>query len=763
MKKYLKMIRYFHFKSVFFKYYFLFALIVALSTTLLSIYIYRVYFQNYTHEQTQSMESFLRQTEEHIDDSLDLLTESVHALSQRAEIVQMVILPKKDTTALSFTTTSLLQEAADTFRYYDRIILYESTTGKILQTTGSSEDASASGMTPLIQYCLDDKNWYLIKSVDNRIRCGLVIYGSEIYLCQHFISGSSSDTFLGTLLVRLTLSPLFDDLSSMLSDSPYSLSIQSPERLPIFQYKNEANSDSAVMVIENISSYSGWNFVLSKSGKVDYSLLRYLQSVFPFFLFFLLFGLLVSFILAFHAYRPVHNMIVTVSGDTDVLSREKVPDSPSDAESGSRSAVPESEYDLLTRLYRKMQTDQQSTEQFIEQASPEFERSLLIRMLTQEPADLEIIRSQLTYLKSSLLMDDCYQCFLLYSDHPAESSHVVNIILQDQASSLAESGFLPQWGELRILRLDSTNLLLVAHYMSELSAARIRTYQEQFCTSLTAQLSDLDDRLLFAPGSISPSLTDIRQSYHEAREAMRKLLYYRTDDAGSGLDAPMPEGSPEINDQYFQSQMNLLDDYLLSGNLNLGRSLTFGLLQEICFTRDGISASRRWCVDLFNILIRHTIQPEEDNTRLGQVYQDLERRPDQQSLYLFMVSETEKLLDKAEQLQNNRQYQLVLGAKEYIRQHYTDSALSLQQIADSSGISNTYLSTLFSDYAGENVISYLNNYRVEAAKDLLINTRIIIKEIGFRTGFNTVQNFNRVFKKVTGITPGDYRKQNSSL
>ena len=227
MNQYFKTIKQFRLKSVFFKSYFLFALVTILFTSLFSVYIYRIYIRNYSQEQTQVMGSFLRQTQDRVDDSLRILNESVRSLSQRSEIVQMVILPKKDTTALDFQITSLLQELVNTSLYFDRIILYESTTGNILQTTSHSDAESGSGLTPLIQYCLDGSNWFLTNVIDHRARSGLVIYGNEIYLAENFITGSQGeDEFLGTLLVRLSLTSLFHDLSSMLTDSSMELLIE---------------------------------------------------------------------------------------------------------------------------------------------------------------------------------------------------------------------------------------------------------------------------------------------------------------------------------------------------------------------------------------------------------------------------------------------------------------------------------------------------------------------------------------------------------
>ena len=85
------------------------------------------------------------------------------------------------------------------------------------------------------------------------------------------------------------------------------------------------------------------------------------------------------------------------------------------------------------------------------------------------------------------------------------------------------------------------------------------------------------------------------------------------------------------------------------------------------------------------------------------------------------------------------------------------------EIAENIGCTPSYLSTVFSEYTGENLVSYLNSYRIEMAKKLLMNSRVLIRDIGFKTGFNTVQNFNRVFKKTVGITPNEYRKTYQQL
>ena len=237
---------------------------------------------------------------------------------------------------------------------------------------------------------------------------------------------------------------------------------------------------------------------------------------------------------------------------------------------------------------------------------------------------------------------------------------------------------------------------------------------------------------------------------------MRKLLYYRQDE-----EPDTAGNNPSENAGYFSAQLSLLDKHLRDGNAALAFSILDPLLREICFTEDGIQAALKWCSTIFDILIQHSVYmtSAENAGDYQSLYRSLSEFRVPSELYTFMLREVTRLKKTIVQQQNSRQHQLVRRVREYIHQNFSDSDLSVVRIAESAGISDSYLSSIFVEYTGETLISYLNNYRVNVAKDLLTNTQIIIKEIGFRTGFNTIQNFNRVFKKATGMTPGDYRKQ----
>ncbi|WP_135555140.1 helix-turn-helix transcriptional regulator [Paenibacillus cymbidii] len=84
--------------------------------------------------------------------------------------------------------------------------------------------------------------------------------------------------------------------------------------------------------------------------------------------------------------------------------------------------------------------------------------------------------------------------------------------------------------------------------------------------------------------------------------------------------------------------------------------------------------------------------------------------------------------------------------------------LSLDLLADKLKISAPYLSTYFKEKTGTNFIDYLNSLRIRKAKQLLLHSDLKIHEISSRLGYQSVNSFIRMFKRLTGLSPGEYRK-----
>jgi len=99
---------------------------------------------------------------------------------------------------------------------------------------------------------------------------------------------------------------------------------------------------------------------------------------------------------------------------------------------------------------------------------------------------------------------------------------------------------------------------------------------------------------------------------------------------------------------------------------------------------------------------------------------------------------------------------LILMTKSFIEAHYQEP-LSLEQLASHFYISPSYLSRVFKRETGENISTFIQTIRIEQAKTLLKTTSLKSYEIADRVGIQDPVYFSRIFKKITGCKPKDYR------
>lgn len=106
----------------------------------------------------------------------------------------------------------------------------------------------------------------------------------------------------------------------------------------------------------------------------------------------------------------------------------------------------------------------------------------------------------------------------------------------------------------------------------------------------------------------------------------------------------------------------------------------------------------------------------------------------------------------------NAEPPVIVRAKEFIKEHYSEE-LSLGQVAKAVNVSTFYFCKMFKKITGLNFTDYVSRVRVERAKNLLLNPNLRVSEIAYEVGFQSLTHFNRVFKKILGQSPTQYRSQ----
>lgn len=108
---------------------------------------------------------------------------------------------------------------------------------------------------------------------------------------------------------------------------------------------------------------------------------------------------------------------------------------------------------------------------------------------------------------------------------------------------------------------------------------------------------------------------------------------------------------------------------------------------------------------------------------------------------------------------NNKSIKLILRkAVEYIQANFSEQ-VTLNEVAEHTYVSTFYISRMFKREMGKNFVDYLNEIRIDKAKELLKDVRFKTYEVAESVGIPDAHYFSRLFKKYVGVTPTEYREQ----
>lgn len=141
-------------------------------------------------------------------------------------------------------------------------------------------------------------------------------------------------------------------------------------------------------------------------------------------------------------------------------------------------------------------------------------------------------------------------------------------------------------------------------------------------------------------------------------------------------------------------------------------------------------------------ILKHSSGVEEIENKLKNVYKELA---------------SERIVDNSYKIETDEYlHPKFTAAMDYIRENFNRN-ISLQSTADHIGLTPNYLGRLFVENINETFTETLNQVRVEKARMLLCDLKLPVYIIAKRVGFSNATYFIRVFKRMIGCTPGEYR------
>jgi AraC-like DNA-binding protein/ligand-binding sensor protein len=290
----------------------------------------------------------------------------------------------------------------------------------------------------------------------------------------------------------------------------------------------------------------------------------------------------------------------------------------------------------------------------------------------------------------------------------------------------------------------------------DLSPADCQRLFDQFPRTDLEKVKALAEMLLLCAESLSSGSEDYHEILRRRAEQQANLM-----EQIAALKLQYPQGTPPPG--YPLDKERMLLAALRRGDNETGKRILNELLAILLFSNpDHFKNIQFRAVELVVLLSRADINPgytekavlETNNYYLKRIQeaQTVEELTD------VLHITVERMAGQIFSFQGIRHASALRKAERYIWENYTRK-ISLQEIADASGLSAPYFSTIFKDEMGENLSSYLNRLRVEKASRMLLETDLSLSEIAGSCGFEDQSWFSKIFKSYTGMSPGKYRGQ----
>jgi AraC-like DNA-binding protein/ligand-binding sensor protein len=269
------------------------------------------------------------------------------------------------------------------------------------------------------------------------------------------------------------------------------------------------------------------------------------------------------------------------------------------------------------------------------------------------------------------------------------------------------------------------------------------------------EVKSLAQTLLLCAEHISHNTEDYRETLKrlgEQEESLSAQIHlFRSDNSTS------PPSYPLDRERTFLAALR-------RGDNDAGRKILGELLENILISsHHNFESMKLRAIELVVILSREATTPDksEDNIILetnNRYIKRIQESKNAEELTDILYLIVDRMAGRIFSFQGIRHASALRRAERFIWENYTRK-ICLKEIAEASGLSAPYFSSIFKEEMGENLSTYLNRLRVERAATMLIESDMSLNKIAEACGFEDQSWFSKIFKSYTGKSPGKYREQ----
>lgn len=258
-------------------------------------------------------------------------------------------------------------------------------------------------------------------------------------------------------------------------------------------------------------------------------------------------------------------------------------------------------------------------------------------------------------------------------------------------------------------------------------------------------------------GNIYKEIEDFRKSYNEANYAMNQAIQNIEVIHYSYLDPDFPE---DIIQYPVKSEEELLEQ-LRVGNIMKSRELVKNIIEQLLNQNSDLTLIKEYLSQLI-IMVKRTVAHIKGGNKQFEntgALVELNNLFELEEIKLWSINTINLVIDRIEEFKAKKENSTLNRIHEFINLNFHKD-LTLEMVASEVGLSRQYVSKTFKEEYGLNFIDYVTLKRIDVAKELLKSGNRNIKEISFKAGYVDPNYFCRIFKKVTGVTPKEFRVSN---
>lgn len=258
---------------------------------------------------------------------------------------------------------------------------------------------------------------------------------------------------------------------------------------------------------------------------------------------------------------------------------------------------------------------------------------------------------------------------------------------------------------------------------------------------------------------VNGKLSDIHAAYKESILAAVYRFYMGNGKIYKYGDIAIKDEDPRAK-WMSKNNIKIIKDSLERGNMEGINSILKDCFEDIEQTHNHISLVKHFFADLVIFLRSSLIELvddyEIDMARSEKVYSQFNQCDTYLEVKNLMLEQV-NIMEKSLRIGKLKKYSDIVGkAIENICADY-DKSITLNSVAERINVNSSYLSRLFLKETGKNFIYYLTEIKVKKAMKFLKESNLSVQEIGEKIGYQNSKYFNRVFKKIAGISPYKYR------